>query len=125
MVDALKPRIVPVIQGLFFINAGIWLVIAINTLLRMTLKYPDLILGYSIIGVLMLGNTAAMLLSGWGLDRFPRLAFPFGILVLLVNIPLTVTDEFGVSDLVTLLIDLALLGLMVVNRRLFSVNQQS
>ena len=122
MVNALKLKVVPVTQALFFINAGIWVVLGFDILLRMTPKYPDMQVAYLIIGVLMLGNAAAMLLSGWGLDRFPRLAFPFGILVLLVNIPLTVTDEFGVWDLITLAIDLALLGLMVANRKRFYGN---
>ena len=125
MVSALKLKIVPVIQSLFFINTGIWIVLGINILLSMTQKYPDQTVAYIIIGVLMLGNAAAMLLSGWGLTRFPRLAFPFSILVLLVNIPLSVTDEFGAVDLITLLIDLVLLGLLVTNRRLFNQNQRA
>ncbi len=120
-----KPKIAQVIQGLFFINTGIWLVIGIFTLLRMTQKYPDLVVVYAIIGVLMLGNAAAMLVSGWGLSRFPRLAFPFGILLLLVNIPLSVSDELGAVDLITLAIDLLLLGLLVANRRLFDPNQRA
>jgi hypothetical protein len=119
MEKPLKSTTLSIIQGLFFVNAGIWLILSAYTLLRLTAKYPGDQIAYVIIGVMMLGNAAAMLLSGWGLSQAPRLAFPFGFLVLLVNIPLTLTDEFGLVDLVTLILDLVLLGMLVVNRKRF------
>jgi UPF0716 family protein affecting phage T7 exclusion len=39
-----------------------------------------------------------------------------GMAVLVVNILLTVTNEFGALDLITLLLDVAILGLLIATR---------
>jgi hypothetical protein len=110
---------VPITRFLFYINAGLWLILAANSILHMTQEYPGHMAMYAFLGVLMVGNAAAMLLCGWGLVRYPWLFYPLGLVVLLVNIPLTLTDEFGFFDLVTLIIDLALLALLVTQRKKF------
>jgi hypothetical protein len=111
--------VVPTTRLLFFINAGLWLILAATSILHMTQEYPGQMAMYTIIGVLMVGNAFAMFLSGWGLVCYPWLFYPLGLVVLLVNIPLTLTDEFGFFDLVTLVIDLALLALLVTQRKKF------
>jgi hypothetical protein len=104
---------VRVAQVLFFINAAIWLLIGAISLFRISTGNPATAL---VIAILMLGNVGAMLAAGLGLGRRPRLFYHFGIAVLAINILLTITDEFGMLDFITLMIDVALLGLLIATR---------
>lgn len=103
-------------QGLFFLNALIWLGFGLYTLWGMAGRYPGHITVY-IIGILMLGNVGAMLLSGFLLGRQNNWFFYFAIFVLVINIILTVTDQFGFFDFITLVIDLVLLGILISIRK--------
>ncbi|MBP6470897.1 MAG: hypothetical protein KBE23_14785 [Chloroflexi bacterium] len=47
------------------------------------------------------------------------MGFYVALAVLLVNIVLTVTDQFGLFDLLTLLLDLIILALLLAGRRQF------
>lgn len=66
-----------------------------------------------VVSLLMIGNAGAMLAAGIGIGRRRRLNYGFAFLVLAVNIVLTLTDQFGLLDVVTLVIDLILLGLLI------------
>jgi len=115
-------------QALFFINAAIWLLFGIASLVRMAAGSPGRPTGTFVAGVvavLMLGNAAAMLVAGIGIGRQGRLFFYFAILVLIVNILLTLTDQFGVYDFVTLVIDGFLLGLLLATRSQYLAPQAS
>ena len=59
--------------------------------------------------------------AGIGIGRRRRLFYFFAMAILAVNIILTVTDEFGLLDLATLLIDLVLLGPLIVTRSEYRV----
>ena len=61
----------------------------------------------------MFGNAAAMLWSGWAIGRQKMLFVYLAMIVLIVNLSLTVTDQFGLWDMITMLIDLVLLVLLV------------
>lgn len=61
----------------------------------------------------MAGNAAAMLLAGLCLAKPNIIYLYFAIALLVVNILLTFTDQFGLLDFITLLIDLALLSLLI------------
>jgi len=100
-------------QALFFVNAAIWFLFGIISLARLASK-PGQEMAAMVIGLLMLGNVGAMLAAGIGMGRQNRWLYYFGVAVLLVNIILTFTDEFGIFDLITLLLDVLLLGLLVV-----------
>jgi len=69
-----------------------------------------------VIAILMLANVGAMLVAGVGMGKRNRWFYYFGILVLVVNIILTFTDQFGILDLVTLVFDVILLGFLVITR---------
>lgn len=104
---------------LFYLNTAIWLVLAAVSLVRLArgtaAAQPVVLL---IIAALMVGNAGAMLLAGWGLGR-ARIFFPLALLLLGINILLSFTDQVGFLDLSTLLIDLALLVLVILNRSTF------
>ena len=111
-----KPRAVRAAQILFYLNAAIWLVLGVSTLVRLASGESDQSTSMWVVGVLVLGNAAAMLLAGIALGK-PRWPFyAFALAVLVVNIVLTFTDQFGILDLLTLLVDLALLGSLIVAR---------
>ncbi len=108
------PATVRAAQALFFANAAIWLVIGAATLARMNAGLNRM--AALIVAALMAANAGAMLVAGIGIGRRRRLFYFFAMAVLAVNIVLTFTDEFGLLDLATLLIDLVLLGLLVASR---------
>ena len=54
-----------------------------------------------------------MALSAWGLGRGQTIFIYFALAVLLVNIILTFTDQFGLFDFLTLVIDVVLLELVI------------
>ncbi len=100
------------IVTLFVVNAAIWIALGISTLVRM----EDQEAMAWVLAGLMFGNAGAMLLSGWGLGKETRGFFYLAVAVLAVNIVLSVTDEFGLFDLIVLLIDLVLLALLIATR---------
>ena len=103
-------------QGLFFLNALIWLAFGTYTLFGMAGRYPNQIILY-VVGVMMLGNVGAMTLSGILLGRQNKWFYYFAIFVLVINILLTFTDQVGIFDLATLVIDLALFGILISIRK--------
>lgn len=98
---------------LFYINAFIWMFFSITSLyiLRGNPIYPQNMLGFIV--VLMFCNSAALFLSGYWIKSRRTITKIFSITVLLVNILLTFTDEFGFFDLATLLLDIVLLCLVI------------
>jgi hypothetical protein len=112
----LKPGAVKAAQVLFIVNGAVWLLLAVTTLAGAAASTPfDRVSG--LLGSLMLGNAAAMWVAGAGLGRCERLPFFFAIALLAINILLTFTDQVGVLDIATLLLDLALLVLLLATRK--------
>jgi len=72
-----------------------------------------------IVPILMFGNAATMGLSGLAIGKPQKRFYYLAAAVLAVNVVLTVTDEFGIFDLVTLVIDLVLLGILIATLRMF------
>ena len=102
---------------LLFVNAAIWPAFGIFSLMRMDLNQsvPRYVL--MIIAGLMFGNVGALLLAGWGLQQGSRWGFWFALAILVVNIVLTFTDQFGAFDFATLVLDLIILGLLIYARK--------
>ncbi len=99
-------------QWLFALNAVIWLAIGAATLLRQSGRGSSV--GIWVLAVLIAGNAAAMAVCAWGLGQRGKLFIYLALLVLAVNILLTFTDQFGLLDLLTLLLDLVILALVLV-----------
>ncbi len=104
-------------QALFFLNAVIWLILGIVSLLRLSRGGPIPVVAALVIAILMFGNAGAMGISGIGLGTQRRGFYYLALAVLLVNIVLTFTDQVGVLDFLTLALDLALLGLLIATRK--------
>lgn len=101
---------------LLALNGLIWLVIGTASLLRLGGNATSETAVMGAVALLMFGNAAALLLSGWLLGRGRGLAYFFALAVLLVNVLLTFTDQFGLYDLITVLLDFAILGILLFKR---------
>ena len=69
-----------------------------------------------VIAVLMYLNSVVLIWVGWGLGKRLKLYYYFGLLVLAGNIFLTLTDEFGVFDLILLVLAIGLFILLIATR---------
>ena len=119
MKDKLKPAPVKIAAGLFLLIGVIWIIFSLITMFRSATK-PSLPAGlFWILVVLMVGNGLLLIGTGWGVYQRRPLFYWFGLVWLLVNIILTFTDQFGFFDLVTLFIDLGIVGLLVFRRKQF------
>lgn len=110
------PASVKAAQALFFLMGVIWIAFGIAALIRLVSSSTNPMITLWVVALLMFGNAGAFLFLGWGIGRQSKLFFYLGILVLAANIFLTFTDEFGLYDLLTLIIDLVLLVLLIVTR---------
>ncbi len=105
-------------QGLFFLNGGIWLVLAVVSLIRFGGNGVQAVTALAV-AILMFGNAGAMAVSGALLGRRRLLIYLFALAVLMVNIVLTFTDQVGPLDWITFAIDLVLLSTLLVARKRF------
>ena len=111
-----KPRNVLITQSLFFLNAAIWLSFGIYSMIRLGEGQNISLITYWIITILIFANTLAMFVSALWLGRQSKWAFLFALSVLIVNILLTFTDQVGIFDITTAILDFILLGLLLYNR---------
>lgn len=104
-----------VVQILLIVSAVVWLAFGV-----FYLAGPNASASNIIIAVLMFINAASFGALAWLVTKKNRWIFYFAILFLIGHIILTLTDEFGVFDLIVLAIDLATLGILLFKRRLFT-----
>lgn len=114
-----KPDGIYAAQLLFIASAVIWLFLMIITLTRVS-GTPGQRITALVIAIFMLGNAGAMAAAGVGIGKRKRIFFSFAVFVLLVNIILTFTDQFGLLDFITLAIDVVVLGLLIANRSYYT-----
>lgn len=100
------PASVKAARVLFFLMGAVWLLFGLITL------FPNPAAAWNV-ALLMFINAALLFFIGWGIGKQIRRYYYFGILFIAANIFLTVTDEFGLFDVITLAIDLILLVLLL------------
>ena len=105
-------------QGLFSLNAAIWLVFGIVSVVRLAGTAGQGVAAV-VVAILMFGNAGAMALSGALLGRRRLLFYLFALAVLAMNIVLTFTDQVGALDWITFALDLVLVGILIVSRKEF------
>jgi hypothetical protein len=106
-------------QTVFGLNAVIWLAFGIVSLVRLAGSPSSQTITLLVVAILMFANVGTMLLSAWLIGKRKKLFYGLALAILLVNIVLTFTDQFGLFDLLTLIIDLILLAILLVKRKLF------
>jgi len=101
-------------RGLFFLNAAIWLVLAVLGFIRTGTGTAG---WHAILSALMIVN--AVILAWFGLQIVSGRAWIFflAITYVAVNQVLTITDQFGWFDALILLLNLVLMGLLFVTRQ--------
>ncbi len=104
-------------QGLLYLNAALWVVIGIYTLWRMSVGGDLNGMSAIFVGMLMFGNAFILALAAVGLGERTRLTYLFAFLILLVNSLLTITDQVGWFDLLTLALNLLTLALLIGYRK--------
>jgi hypothetical protein len=105
---------------LFFLNAAVWLVFGIGSLVSRALV--DGSLARWVITVMMLANAAVMLWFGVKIVGGQNWIFFLAILYVALNVVLSITDQFGWVDALILLLNLCLLGLLFVTRHRMNQN---
>lgn len=113
------PTLLRLAQAGFALTAALWLWIGTLTVARVFAARPDQAALGLVLAGLMLGNLVALGLAGYGLGRGGRLAYGWAVLTAAVNFVLTLTDQVGVWDLVSLALSGGLLGLLIAKRAVF------
>ncbi len=104
-----------VTRSLFYLTAVILAVLSVLSFLRAFMG-TDLRI-YIIYSVLMTGDAACMFICGVFLAGRNKLVFWFAVTVLGLNILLTIFDQFGLVDLLFVLLNIATLASLIVFRR--------
>jgi hypothetical protein len=113
MQDSRIPRLYRIAQALFILNTVIWLLLGIVTGLKQLTENPGRLILAGILAILMFGNAAGMCLCAVFLGKRNRWLYFITLAFLTLNILLTITDQVGFLDWVTLAIDLILFGILV------------
>jgi hypothetical protein len=114
------PQIVMAARWLFILMGVVWLAFGVWSIMRIgevSSNVPIEVLW--IVAILMFVNAFLLFWVGWGIARGNSVYYYFGILLLAGNIFLTFTDEFGLFDILTLIIDVILLVLLIAGRSKF------
>jgi hypothetical protein len=118
-------KLVRIAKRAYFILGVVWFVFG---LVRITgLLSEDRILSNAewIAAILMFANALVLVLIGRWLKEDQRWPYYFGLLVLLTNILLTITDDFGVFDLIYLALAISLFVFLIITRAHYISNSQS
>lgn len=102
------------LRTLFFVNAAVWGVFGILSLLRAVDGGSSLRWMFSI---LMFANAVVMGWFGVMIVTGRNWIFFLAILYMAVNVVLSITDQFGWVDALILLLNLVILGLLFVARQ--------
>ena len=106
----------PFVRHLFFITAIILAVFGIGSFMRVYAN-PGMGIVHILYAVLMFGDAVAMLVCGLQINRQMKSVYWFAVIVLNLNIILTVFDQFGVVDLLFLLLNVVILLVLIVLRK--------
>jgi hypothetical protein len=113
-----------VARWLFVFLGVIWLILGVVSLVRMFTGDTYISgIGWIII-LLMFVNSTVLVWIGWGVGKGHKRFFYLALIVLAGNTILTYTDEFGLLDMITLVIDVFLLILLLVTRTEFIAEER-
>ncbi len=107
-------------RSLFLVTVAILVVFGIGSLLRIGSK-PENTLLYTFYAILMLGDAALMAFCAWQLPKRTKFIFYFSVFVLALNIFPTIFDQFGLADLLFVLLNIATLVFLILARKEFSL----
>jgi hypothetical protein len=114
--SAEKPASLTIARALFILNGVIWILFGLFGLYQFAASGEAQGTSTAIIALIMFANASLMIGLGFAIGKGKKRLYYLAIAVLLINIILTVTDEFGIFDFATLLIDVVLLALLIATR---------
>ena len=103
---------------LFLLTVAVLVVFGVGSLLSMGAK-PENTLLYSFYAILMFGDAALMAFCAWQLPKRTKFVFYFSVFVLAINIFPTIVDQFGLADLLFVLLNIATLVFLILARKEF------
>ena len=107
------------VQSLLTLDGLVWIGLGIFSWVSLVEKYPNEEAVYSLLALMMFGNALVMLLCAWLIGKGKILFYLFTLAVMMVNLLLTFTDQFGGFDLATLLLGVLVCGIMIFRREDF------
>lgn len=116
LVKSSKPLAVTVAWILFLVTAVIWLCFGMLSLIRAGDGKPGSPELAWILAALMFGNAIILVWLGSGIRNQKKLFFYLAVIYLLINLILTITDEFGTIDLLYLLFVASMLVFLLITR---------
>jgi hypothetical protein len=96
--------------------AAVWIVFGVIWIFRRASLAGGIRFVSLIMPILVLANAALIALAAWWLGAGRRSAYAFALAVLSVNILLTFTDEFGIFDFITLMLDGVIAVILLITR---------
>lgn len=112
--SAQATRLLKITQSMFFLNALVWLVFGILSFVRARAGDGNWRLT---LAMLMVVNALLMFRFGLAIVKAQPWTFFLAILYVAANVVLSITDQFGWPDLLIMLLNLILLGLLIVSRQ--------
>ena len=86
------------VQGLFLLNALIWIILGIVSFWRTYSDTNPQGIVYTIVSIMLIGNAAALLLSAWLVVKRDVWGYLFALAILAANIFFTFTCLLYTSD---------------------------
>ena len=100
---------------MFFLNAAVWLAFGVSSLLFRALDGGSL--ARWVITTMMIANAIVMIWLGVMIVSGRKWVFFLAILYMVLNVVLSITDQFGWIDAIILLLNLVVLGMLFVTRQ--------
>lgn len=114
----MKPTLPAFVQYLFFFNAALLTALGIGSMFQVGIR-ADMNFIRMFYTILMFGDALAMLACGL-LIRARKTAIFWSVVALIsLNVVLPIFDQFGMVDLLFVLLNILMLGLLLIFRREF------
>jgi len=114
----MKLSLSQVVRGLFFLTVTILVVFGFGSLFRV-IGNPEGIALYVFYALIMFGDAAILLFCALQLNKRRKPIYLFTVIILCMNIFLTIFDQFGLVDLLFLLLNLITLIALIIARKEF------
>lgn len=108
------------LQVFLMLNAIIWFFYGIIAFFGGTTN-PDLVLLMKLLSFAMFGDAGLFVLVFVGTIKKKSWVYIVGLILSIVNILLSVTDEFGTADFIAIFLSLATLILIILNKSIFDL----
>jgi hypothetical protein len=114
----MKRNLPAFVQYLFFFTAIVLMALGVGSIFRAG-PSPDMKLICMVYAILMFGDALAMLACGLLIRARRTFIFWSAVTLLSLNIILSIFDQFGLVDLLFVLLNAFILGLLIIIRREF------